>query len=91
MGLNPLATARHWVRKDGAAVVSGLAAIPSRKRRGYESWAWPGLGELAVTAPRGATRAHLDSVKLLAVLIQHSDSKPGRLTGLTYEPGTATT
>lgn len=44
---------------------------------GYEGWAWPELDKLG---PRGAgaTRAHLDAFKLLAVFIQHSDSKPGQ-------------
>ncbi|MDP2056030.1 MAG: hypothetical protein Q8L75_20540 [Acidobacteriota bacterium] len=42
---------------------------------GYDGWAWP---ELDQVRPRegGATRAHLDALKLLAVFIQHSDSKP---------------
>lgn len=42
---------------------------------GYEGWAWPELDQIR---PRGegATRAHLDALKLLAVFIQHSDSKP---------------
>jgi hypothetical protein len=44
---------------------------------GYEGWAWPELDKLAATGP-GATRAHLDAFKLLAVFIQHSDSKPGQ-------------
>jgi len=37
---------------------------------GYEGWAWPELD----TIRKG--RAHLDALKLLAVFIQHSDSKP---------------
>jgi len=42
---------------------------------GYEGWAWPELDQIR---PRGgsATRAQLDALKLLAVFIQHSDSKP---------------
>ena len=49
---------------------------------GYEGWAWPELDRIhqrtSSTSPRasGATRAHLDALKLLAVFIQHSDSKP---------------
>ena len=44
---------------------------------GYEGWAWPELDKIS---PRGtgATRAELDALKLLAVFIQHSDSKPGQ-------------
>ncbi len=37
---------------------------------GYEGWAWPELD----TIRKG--RAHIDALKLLAVFIQHSDSKP---------------
>ncbi len=44
---------------------------------GYEGWAWPELDQIR---PRGGatTRAHIDAFKLLAVFIQHSDSKPGQ-------------
>jgi hypothetical protein len=44
---------------------------------GYEGWAFPELDKLSARAG-GATRAHLDALKLLAVFIQHSDSKPGQ-------------
>jgi len=44
---------------------------------GYEGWAWPELDKISVKST-GATRAHLDAFKLLAVFIQHSDSKPGQ-------------
>jgi hypothetical protein len=55
--------------------------LPGKKVEvpGYEGWAWPELDQIR---PRGdsrsgsATRAHLDALKLLAVFIQHSDSKP---------------
>lgn len=40
---------------------------------GYEGWAWPELDMLRVSPPQ---RAQLDALKLLAVFIQHSDSKP---------------
>jgi hypothetical protein len=42
---------------------------------GFEGWAWP---ELDTMTPRGggAPRAQLDALKLLAVFVQHSDSKP---------------
>ena len=41
----------------------------------FEGWAWP---ELEKVNPRagGATRAQVDALKLLAVFVQHSDSKP---------------
>jgi len=42
---------------------------------GYKGWAWPELDKIGTT-PGGATRAQLDALKLLAVFIQHSDSKP---------------
>jgi len=44
---------------------------------GYEGWAWPELDKISARGG-GATRAHLDAFKLLAVFIQHSDSKPGQ-------------
>jgi len=44
---------------------------------GYEGWAWPELDTLTASGG-GARRAHLDAFKLLAVFIQHSDSKPGQ-------------
>ena len=42
---------------------------------GYEGWAWPEL-EAASEKAGGATRAQIDAFKLLAVFIQHSDTKP---------------
>jgi len=42
---------------------------------GYEGWAWPEL-EAASQKGGGATRAQIDAFKLLAVFIQHSDTKP---------------
>jgi hypothetical protein len=44
---------------------------------GYEGWAWPELDKISAKGT-GATRAQLDALKLLAVFIQHSDSKPGQ-------------
>jgi hypothetical protein len=42
---------------------------------GYQGWAWPEL-ETASQRAGGATRAQIDAFKLLAVFIQHSDTKP---------------
>ena len=44
---------------------------------GYEGWAFPELDKLTPSGG-GATRAQIDALKLLAVFIQHSDSKPGQ-------------
>ena len=44
---------------------------------GYEGWAFPELDKIGSNTG-GATRAELDALKLLAVFIQHSDSKPGQ-------------
>ena len=44
---------------------------------GYEGWAFPELDKIGTSAG-GATRAQLDALKLVAVFIQHSDSKPGQ-------------
>jgi hypothetical protein len=40
-----------------------------------EGWAWPEL-DLVDPEAGGAPRAHRDALKLLAVLLQHTDSKP---------------
>jgi hypothetical protein len=40
---------------------------------GYKGWSWQELDEIAASGPR---RAQLDALKLLAVLVQHVDSKP---------------
>ena len=61
-------------------VVFDPAAI-ERKMHGHtletkedEGWAWPEL-DLVDEAAGGAPRAHRDALKLLAVFIQHTDSK----------------
>ena len=41
----------------------------------FEGWAWPELDQIRERGG-GATRAHIDALKLLAVFVQHSDSKP---------------
>jgi hypothetical protein len=41
----------------------------------YEGWAWPELNTVNAEAG-GAPRAHIDALRLLAVFVQHSDSKP---------------
>jgi hypothetical protein len=40
-------------------------------------WSWPEL-DLVSEAAGGAPRAHRDALKLLAVLLQHTDSKPAQ-------------
>jgi hypothetical protein len=42
---------------------------------GFEGWAWPELDKVSPRAG-GASRAHVDALKLLAVFVQHSDTKP---------------
>jgi hypothetical protein len=56
--------------------------VPGKKIEtpGYEGWAWPELDTLS------ARRAHIDALKLLAVFIQHSDSKPDQQE-IVCEPG----
>ena len=46
--------------------------LPGKKIEvsGFEGWAWPELDKIR------QQRAHIDAFKLLAVFIQHSDSKP---------------
>jgi hypothetical protein len=42
---------------------------------GFEGWAWPELDRIDPRAG-GAPRAQVDALRLLAVFVQHSDSKP---------------
>lgn len=51
----------------------------------FEGWAWPELDRVDRRAG-GAPRAHVDALKLLAVFVQHSDSKPEQQ-GLICAPG----
>lgn len=83
---DPFATSgADWQRgspADGATRIFEPAIIEraggsSIETPGFEGWAWPELDKLG-KAPGGATRAQLDALKLLAVFIQHSDSKPGQ-------------
>jgi hypothetical protein len=68
----PSAVGRHVF--DPAAVERPIPGSPIEVP-GFEGWAWP---ELDTVNPRagGAPRAHVDALKLLAVFLQHSDSKP---------------
>ena len=52
---------------------------------GFEGWAWPELDKVNPRAG-GAPPAHVDALKLLAVFVQHSDSKPEQQ-GLMCAPG----
>jgi hypothetical protein len=65
-----------------ASIQDSSAASIQRKMAGKEietsdgsGWAWPEL-ELVDPASGGAPRAQRDALKLLAVFIQHTDSKP---------------
>lgn len=59
---------------DPAIIERDVAGDPI-ETPGYEGWAWPEL-ETASQRAGGATRAQIDAFKLLAVFIQHSDTKP---------------
>jgi len=71
----------HQPRQD--LVVFDPAAIERRmsgktiETRPDTGWAWPEL-DLVSEAAGGAPRAHRDALKLLAVVIQHTDSKPAQ-------------
>ena len=43
--------------------------------RGYEGWSWREVESVADNSI-GASRAHIDALKLLAAFVQHVDSKP---------------
>jgi hypothetical protein len=62
--------------------------FPAPEIRGFEGgWAWPQLDAVSEKAG-GAPRAHRDALKLLAVFLQHTDSKPQqqRIVCLDREP-----
>jgi len=59
---------------DPAAVERSLPGS-AIETPGFEGWAWPELDKVNARAG-GAPRAHVDALKLLAVFVQHSDSKP---------------
>ena len=77
------ASGANWQRGSPTAVATKIfdPAVIERESGSaievpdYQGWAWPELDKLGTTAG-GATRAQLDALKLLAVFIQHSDSKP---------------
>jgi hypothetical protein len=54
---------------------------------GFEGWAWPELDKLN-PGGGGSSRAEIDAFKLLAVFIQHSDTKPEQQEIVCADPGT---
>jgi hypothetical protein len=75
---------RETTREDtGGAVVFDPSSI-ERKLKGWaietapdSGWAWPELDKVD-EASGGAPRAQRDALKLLAVFVQHTDSKPAQ-------------
>ena len=57
------------------AVIERKAAGEEWPRTGNPGWAWDELGSMD-SAKRGAPHAQRDALKLLAVFLQHTDSKP---------------
>ena len=70
-----LATARRGERLVNPAVVE--RKMPGREvtSAGLEGWSWLEL-DLIDEAAGGASRTHRDALKLLAVFLQHTDTKP---------------
>jgi len=70
----------HDTRPTGASVTFATAAIERKmagktmESRPDEGWKWSGL-ELVDEKAGGAPRAHRDALKLLAAMLQHTDSK----------------
>ncbi|HXH24002.1 MAG TPA: hypothetical protein VNI78_02060 [Vicinamibacterales bacterium] len=66
-------------RRDGETYLFDPAVIERKMEGaefpGKEGWAWREL-DLVDEQAGGAPRAHRDALKLLAVMIQHTDSKP---------------
>ena len=67
---------QHQVRFYPAAVERKM---PGETMESFPDagWSWPEL-ELVSESAGGAPRAHRDALKLLAVLLQHTDSKPSQ-------------
>jgi hypothetical protein len=57
------------------AVIERKFAGEEWPAHGPPGWSWRELDEIAPD-PRGATRAQRDALKLLAVFVQHTDTKP---------------
>ena len=57
------------------AVIERKAEGEEWPRKGKRGWSWEEL-DAAEPAPGGAPKAQRDALKLLAVLLQHTDSKP---------------
>ena len=57
------------------AIIEREMAGKAIEVKDYEGWAWPELDQIRERGG-GATRAQIDALKLIAVFIQHSDSKP---------------
>jgi hypothetical protein len=67
-----IARDEHTVIFDPAIIERRMAA---REFSGDDGWAWSELEAVDEDAG-GALRAHVDALKLLAVFMQHTDSKP---------------
>ena len=74
---------------DPAAIEREISGTPIEVPD-FEGWAWPEL-DIVSEAAGGAPRAHVDALKLLAVFIQHSDSKPEQQELLCAEGASKTT
>jgi hypothetical protein len=78
----PVDPARDW-RERRPRVLFNPAAIERKmpgetmESRPDSGWSWPEL-DLVSAAAGGAPRAHRDALTLLAVLLQHTDSKPSQ-------------
>jgi hypothetical protein len=72
-----------WIdKKKGTGEHTFFPAVIERKPDGHEmtrggdsGWAWPELADVDETRG-GAPRAHRDALTLVAVFMQHTDSKP---------------
>jgi hypothetical protein len=73
LGKPAIREAEHAVI-DPAAVERSIPGT-AIEVKDFEGWAWPELEKVNARVG-GAPRAHVDALKLLAVFVQHSDSKP---------------
>jgi len=79
------------LRADGARIID--PAVTERKMPGTElsdAWSWKALDTIDEKAG-GAPRAHRDALKLLAVFLQHTDTKPQQQRLICLDPPAAAT
>ena len=86
---DPYADAKHRLTEATFDVAAIERKMPGKTLETHpdEGWSWAELDSIAITAAP-TERVHRDALKLLAVLLQHTDSKPQQQR-LTCLPGSS--